>query len=235
VIENIQQLLKLGGNALKNFLLCLYEVVISPKAFFSNLPDDREQQFVQASIFACFISVLNLVIALPVQRILGIRAESTSYLLVDTVLTYGCWFIMGSIFHASARLVGGHARYLSSVTAFLYLTAYQPLGALVSLPVIVITERQVLEEGYPFTYEQRLRMVRTIIDKPGAVVSLFASVCVLIYLLVAAATAFRVVHRVGRFRGFCILLLGTAGVFVFVSLLEIPLMQLFAQAFKMKP
>ncbi len=232
MIENIQELLKLAGDSLKNVLLGIYGVLTGPKSFFTSVRDDSDEQFIQASIFACFISILNLVIALPAQRILHVGVESTSYLILDTVLTYAFWFIGGSLYHAVAKVFGGHASYRKTVMTFLYLTAFQPLSALVTIPFLVVAQGQMMEGGYPIAYEPLMRIARAVLTKPSVIVSMALAYCVMVYFFVASVIAFRVVHRVGWMRGFCIGFFGFVGYQIMAAGLEIPLMQLVWQAFK---
>jgi len=233
MIENIQELLKLGGNSLKNVLLGIYGVLTGPKTFFSSVRDDSDE-FIQASIFACFISILNLVIALPAERILRVNVESKSYLTFDTVLSYAFWFIAGSFYYAVAKVFRGHASYRKTVTTFLYLRAFQPLLVLVSIPFMVVTRGQMMEGRYFFTYAPVMRLLGTALSEQAVIVSKALMWCVIVYFFVASVTAFRVVHRVGRMRGFCIAFFGYAGYLIMEETLETPLMQLVWQAFKIE-
>ena len=193
---------------------------------------DSQEQFIQASIFACFISVLNLVIRLPVYRLIHVGVESTSFLLVDTVFTYAFWFIEGSIFHAAAKLFGGHAHYRKSVITYLYLTAFQPLLCLLGIPFTVVVERRMIEGMYPLTDESLVRLLQEVLERPAVVVSSVLTLSAIVYYFVASVTAFRTVHHLGRLRGFWIVFFGELGCWALAAGVKIPLTQSLSEAFK---
>jgi hypothetical protein len=234
MIEAIHELLKLGGKSLKNFLLCIYRVVLLPKSFFKSIREDSEDQFVQGSIFACFISILNLVIVLPVQRVLHVGVESTSYVIVDTIFTYAMWFLGGSIYHGIARVVRGHGKYRGSVTTFLYLTAFQPITAFVGLPVLVLSQRELMK-GAASPFEVISRIAVDLPNKPAVIISSILGFFSIIYFFVVSVIAYREIHQVGYFRAFLIASLGFLGFQLAVWALEPPTLRLIWEAFPATP
>jgi hypothetical protein len=98
-IKTIQSLLQLSNKTIKNNFIRFLAIIITPRNFFNSIKHNTTDELLNASVFAVFISILNLLIVSPVHRILGIKSESTSYLLIDTIVTLLIWFLCGIIFH----------------------------------------------------------------------------------------------------------------------------------------
>ena len=232
MIENLKAMIDLGGGWLKECVRTLFSVLRSPSDFMLSRTLDGNPALLEASGFAAFVSLLNLVTELPLFRTLGVEAETPSYLVVDTVLTYGFWFLYGSIFHAAARIFRGRGSYQATVVCYLYMTAFVPLQLILTIPGESALRRLLLESKSPPDLEFYQRLAPAVTGSFGAVTSSVIAAAAFSYFFFALVSALRTVHLVGRIRGFFICTAGLIGRVTVFALVEAPTLQLFWQAFR---
>lgn len=230
-IEDIQQLIGLGTELIKENCVTLFSVLAKPQAFYRAASLDTTADLLRASLFAAFNSVLVLVIQTPVYRLLGVETESTAYLMTDTVLTYAAWFLYGSAFHLAAKVLRGRGPYQSSVVAFLYLTAIYPVMAFVLLPSSLLARRVMLQAPDTFSLGFYQALAQSLLASPLALTSLGLATGVGVYFFGCLVLVASRIHGFGWVRG-----LG-AGELAFLGWLAIgltvvaPVDQLFQKAF----
>jgi len=232
MIENVRALIDLGGGWLKDYVRNLVAILRSPREFMRSRDLDAGPTFIDASVFAALVSLLNLVIQIPIYRTLGVNVETPAFILVDTVFTYGFWFIYGSILHGSARLFGGGASYQASVACFLFMSAFRPLILIVTAPSEFVARRMVLDSpdvGGAAFYQ---RALPALASSPRATVLLILALAANCYFFFALVSAFRAVHAVSRIRAFFIVAVGLVGWVAISSLVEVPAFQALWQSFK---
>ncbi len=118
------------GFALES-VVSFVDILFAPRAFFTRLRSVKARGFLKAVGFALSVSIINLIILTPLNKLLGV--ESTlSFLAVDTVITFGFWIMYAVLLHLAVRLVGGSGSGLATMASALYLTAYTPLLLLLS-------------------------------------------------------------------------------------------------------
>jgi hypothetical protein len=230
-IENIQQLFGLGTELLKDNVATLCAVLMKPRAFFAGVSVDTPADVLRASVFAGFISILNLVISTPLLRVAGVEMESTSFLLTDTVLTYAAWFLYGSIFHISAKVLRGQGSYSSSVVAFLYLTAFYPVMGFLGLPAAHVVARPFLQAQDTLNLEFYRDLGPAFVASPAALISFGLASVVGLYFFFALILAARRVHGFGRARGISAGALAFVGYLIISVSVVVPVEQLFRKAF----
>ena len=76
-------------------------ILANPRRFIVSINHPSNEQLIPASIFAAMMSVLNLVITLPLSRLLRVQTESVSYVIADTILTFAFWFLSYGLLTAS--------------------------------------------------------------------------------------------------------------------------------------
>lgn len=230
-IEDIQQLIGLGTELVQESCMTLFSVLAKPQAFYRGTSLETPADFLRASRFAAFTSVLVLVIQTPVFHLLGVQSESTAYLLTDTVLTYAAWFLYGSVMHLAAKALRGQGTYQSSVAGFLYLTAFYPVMAFVLLPSSLLARRVMLRAPDTFSLGFYQALAQPFLASPVALISFGLATGIGFYFFGCLILAARRVHGFGWVRG-----LG-AGVLAFLGWLAIgltvvaPADQLFQKAF----
>lgn len=233
MLSNLKEVIDLGGDWLRNNVRNLFWVIRSPRSFFLSLDLDNDPPVIEAVIFAAFISLLNVVISLPIYRQSGVEAESTAYLLVDTVLSVGYAIICGSAFHAAAAIFRGRRSYQATIVCFLYMTAFSPLITLVSAPAQgVVTRRAAASGENVISVAFYLDFMNEILSSPVTTIGLGFLLVVSIYYFFCMVAAIRVVHQTGRVRAFMITSLGFAATMLLAAFLGITIFQNFWQAFR---
>jgi hypothetical protein len=86
MLDSLKAVLALGGEWLSGNARTLFAILRSPRSFVTSLDLDNDPPLLEASAFAIFISMVNLVIYLPVLRTIGVQAETVTFVLVDSVL-----------------------------------------------------------------------------------------------------------------------------------------------------
>jgi hypothetical protein len=206
--DSIVGFIKENASLLGDNLRRLFRILGSPAAFIASTEHATQEQLLSASIFAILISLLNLVLNVPIFRLLDIEVESTSFLIADTVLTYVFLFLYGSGFHLAARVMQGKGSYTSSVVSFLYLTAFLPVIKVVSIPATAVVTRAIVEGPDTTTLAFQLATAEHLLRSPPAMIGALLMFVVYGWYFVALASVFRVVHCVGAVRGMCIALAG---------------------------
>jgi hypothetical protein len=162
-------LLKLGSDTLKGCFEAWFSVLSAPERFTGSLDLTSNETLTRASVFAVFISLVNLLIQGPVLRSLGVQLETPTYLLVDTVLTYAGFFLAGVLYHLAAKIVRGRGALLGSLVAFLYLTAWKPIGELITTPLVI--EAMPLWVKHSGTREFMSEFSKALADQPELLLS----------------------------------------------------------------
>ena len=230
-IEDIRQLIGLRTELVQVSCMKLFSVLAKPQAFYRESSLETPADFLRASRFAAFTSVLVLVIQTPVFRLLGVQSEGAAYLLTDTVLTYAAWFLYGSVLHLAAKALRGRGTYLSSVAGFLCITAFYPVMAFFLLPSSLLARRVMLQAADAFSLGFYQALAQPFLTSPVALISFGLATGIGSYFFGYLVLTARQVHGFGWVRG-----LG-AGVLAFLGWLAIgltvvaPADQLFQKAF----
>jgi len=223
--EGITALMKENAALVTKNLRYFFRILVSPVEFISSIKHSSSEQLVSATFFAALMSILNLVIALPLFRLLGMNVETTSYFVVDTILTYGFFFIYGSAFHLSAKIFRGKGNYTSSLVSFLYLKAFSPIGMIVGIPLELIFIGGIVNGTD----------IISIMSSPLSfveLISLFSLLLVLSWYLISMVKVFCIVHKLGKTRGSCVVLVGFSLWCLISVLYEFPILQLFYKAYR---
>ena len=206
-------------------------VLSQPRRFMASIQHDSPGALIDASIFAVFISLINLVIMLPAFRLAGVQTDNLTYALVDTVMTLLFWFLYGSVYHVCARLLGGCGTYRSSIVAILYLTAFFAVSSIfvvpLSLRIIPLTTRGL----DPPSFGQLEELAKQLIKTPSLWIPSVLLAATALYRWLCTIGVFMVIHEVGCSRGIVIGLLGSALSWVLFLTVEAPVMQFVIHAF----
>ncbi len=234
MIDSLKELLELGGEWLTRNAQAFFSVVRDPRSFMLSLDFDGNPPILEASMFAVFVSVLNLVIHLPLLRTIGVEAETSSYVLTDTVLTFAFMFVYGSLFHAFAWILRGRGSYLATVVCFLYMTAFFPLLLLVSIPIELFVRRSLIDGASSVSPQMYLEFATEVARSPTLLASVLVTIMAHGYFFFCMVSALRVVHQTGRIRAFLIASWGFGAWIAISTLIELPAFQLFWQASKLR-
>ena len=197
-----------GGAFLRENIFRLYSVLIGPRNFISSIAYDSHEELIRASVFAIFASLLNLVIAGPMLRLLRVETVSLSFLLTDTVFTYVAWLLRASLLHMAAKFLRGHGTYRSSVVAFLYLTVFFPVLLIVSYPLELEIKRALIKHGNALTFQDVMQIVKSLFESPEILIATIIATLGLVYFYGCIVSVYCFIHSVGRIRGIFIGLLG---------------------------
>lgn len=206
MVSSIGDLLKLGSDTLKGCFEAWFSVLSAPERFTGSLDLTSNETLTKASVFAVFISLVNLLIQGPVLRSLGVQLETPTYLLVDTVLTYAGFFLAGVLYHLAAKIVRGRGALLGSLVAFLYLTAWKPIGELITAPLVI--EAMPLWLKHSGTREFMSEFSKALADQPELLFSFALLGIYVLCFVIWGARMFGVVHGLGPFRAFVLSVLG---------------------------
>ena len=133
--KGIPHVAKFGGRTLNSNAVRFIAILAALRNFIKSINHKDDQALIDASVFAVFISVVNLTISLPAYRLANVKADTLTYVLIDTVITLVFWFLYGSVYHLCARLMGGRGTYQSSLVAVLYLTAFTVISGIFTVPL----------------------------------------------------------------------------------------------------
>ena len=231
MVDTFKTVLDLGSQWLLSNVRTLFAILRSPPDFMASQDWDNNPPLVPASTFAVFISMLNLVIHLPQLRTIEVEVESPSFVLADTVLTYGFWFLYGSVFHMAARMLRGHRNYQATLSCFLYMTAFYPIISLVSIPAALFINREMIHGVDTSSLSFYLKISDTLFSRPPMFLSTLLLLLATMYFFFSMVSAMRTVHQVGRFRAFLIAATGFAVMFTTVPFIEAPAVQMLWVAF----
>lgn len=216
--KGIPHVAKFGGRTLKSNAVRFIAILAAPRNFIKSINHKDDQALIDASVFAVFISVVNLTISLPAYRLANVKADTLTYVLIDTVITLVFWFLYGSVYHLCARLMGGRGTYQSSLVAVLYLTAFTVISGIFTVPLSLTAIFWSLESSdAPHLGEWQI-LGNEILKSPTGLI------CTLI-------GGFMIIHEVGRARGIAIGLLGASLSWVVLFTVEKPAIALFWRAF----
>jgi hypothetical protein len=206
MVGSIGDLLKLGSAALKESFEAWFAVLSAPRQFIASLDLASKETLTKASVFAVFISIVNLMIEGPLLRSLGVQIETPAFLLFDTVFTYAGFFLIAVLYHLAATIVRGRGTLLASVIAFLYLTAWKPIGALVSAPLGIHTTSLWLK--HPVNREFGDEFARTLLQQPDLFFNLAIYGVYVACFVIWGARMFGVVHDLKPLRATALSVLG---------------------------
>lgn len=229
--EGIKELVSLGGQTHERNFVQFFAILARPRSFVKSIDHDRPAALIGAATFAVFVSVVNLAIMLPAFRLANIQADTSAYILFDTVITFIFWFLYGTLYHLCARLVKGRGSYRSSMVAYLYLTAFNVISGVFALPASLTVIPWTLQSADVPTLGQWESLGRSLFQSPATVICSLLSSATVIYLWICRIGAFMIVHQVGRAKGLSIGLLGAGLSLVIFLAVEKPVVQLFWQAF----
>ena len=229
--KGIPHVAKFGGRTLKSNAVRFIAILAAPRNFIKSINHKDDQALIDASVFAVFISVVNLTISLPAYRLANVKADTLTYVLIDTVITLVFWFLYGSVYHLCARLMGGRGTYQSSLVAVLYLTAFTVISGIFTVPLSLTAIFWSLESSdAPHLGEWQILGNEILRSPTGLICTLMISATIL-YRWICTIGVFMIIHEVGRARGIAIGLLGASLSWVVLFTVEKPAIALFWRAF----
>ena len=179
-------------------------VLAGPRSLLREVDHHSDHAFIGASLFAAFISVVNLIINIPVYRLANIQADSFTYGLIDTVITFVFWFLYGSIYHLGAKLFGGLGTYQSSIVMFLYLTAFTVIAGIFTLPMSLKAISWSLGSSDVPSVSEWQALGEQILESPTGLICTFLSSSVLTYRWICTIAVFMLIHKVSLAKGILI-------------------------------
>lgn len=182
-------------------------------------------------MFAIFISVVNLIISLPAYRLANIKADTLTYVLIDTMITFVFWFLYGSVYHLCARLIGGRGTYQSSIVAVLYLTAFTVISGIFTLPLTLAAISWSLESSDAPALSEWQILGNQILKSPTGLICTLLISATLLYRWICTIGVFMIIHEVSRARAIFICLLAASLSWVVLLTVEKPATALFWRAF----
>jgi hypothetical protein len=229
--KGIQDVVKLGGKTLKSNAVRFIAVLAGPRNFIKSIDHKADHALIDASVFGIFISVVNLTINLPAYRLANVKADTLTYVLTDTVITFVFWFLYGSVYHLCARLVGGRGTYQSSIVAVLYLTAFTVISGIFSLPLSLTAISWSLESSDVPSLSQWQILGNQILQSPTGLICALLSSATILYRWICTIGVFMIIHEVGRAKAIFICLLAASLSWVVLFTVEKPATALFWRAF----
>jgi TIR domain/Yip1 domain len=232
IAAEIQKWDKGTPNVIKRNVARFIAVLARPRSFIRSIDYNAEHTLIDASVFAVFISVIELIMVLPAYRLANIKADTLTYVLIEIITTLVFWFLYGSVYHLCARLIGGRGTYQSSIVAFLYLTAFVVIGAIFSLPVAPKTISFGLETSLaPSRLSQWGTFSEQMLQSPTGLICNLLILATALYRWICTIGVFMIIHEVGRLKGVFIGLLGAALSWVVFIYIQKPAMDLLWRAF----
>ena len=106
--KGIQDVAKIGGKTLKSNAVRFIAVLAGPRNFFKSIDHQADHALIDASVFAIFISVVNLIISLPAYRLANIKTEyfDVCFDRYDDYLRF-LVLVQLQVYHFCARLIKG--------------------------------------------------------------------------------------------------------------------------------
>jgi hypothetical protein len=230
-VEDAKALVEVGGTWIGHGAATLLRVLRAPVAFVRSLDLD-DPPVRDAALFAVFISLLSLVLYIPVFRMLGVEVETTSFVLIDTVVTFAFWFVQATIVHTVARLLGVRGRTLqATLVVFLYLTAFMPIQMLIFAPFSLVVRRWMIDDGDVRQIFDPGLVLRLVGESPAVAVSVAVGIVFGTALVIVYAASFRAAYRIGWTRAFAIIILSLLATMAWAAAVEHPVQQMMFRAF----
>lgn len=227
--ENFVQMIRDCGN---RYLFMGYQILSNHKQFFNSRNLETTEEFIAASKFSAFVSILNLMIALPYLRSSGVQVENSYFIIIDTVIAYAFFFLSGAIFHITAKLLLCKGSLQGSVTVFLYLTAFMPVLSLLSIPLGFALHGPLTRMGGSISPEFALQFVEHNADNLLLQISFLVAMGFCVFYLKVLCSGYRIQYAVGRIRAFSIVFMGSIGLFVTSVYIVNPVNALFHKSFQ---
>lgn len=229
--KGIQDVARIGGKTLKSNAVRFIAVLAGPRNFIKSIDHQADHALIDASVFAIFISVVNLIISLPAYRLANIKADTLTYVLIDTMITFVFWFLYGSVYHLCARLIGGRGTYQSSIVAVLYLTAFTVISGIFTLPLTLAAISWSLESSDAPALSEWQILGNQILKSPTGLICTLLISATLLYRWICTIGVFMIIHEVSRARAIFICLLAASLSWVVLLTVEKPATALFWRAF----
>ena len=229
--KGIQDVARIGGKTLKSNAVRFIAVLAGPRNFIKSIDHQADHALIDASVFAIFISVVNLIISLPAYRLANIKADTLTYVLIDTMITFVFWFLYGSVYHLCARLIGGRGTYQSSIVAVLYLTAFTVISGIFTLPLTLAAISWSLESSDAPALNEWQILGNQILKSPTGLICTLLISATLLYRWICTIGVFMIIHEVSRARAIFICLLAASLSWVVLLTVEKPATALFWRAF----
>ena len=156
------------GPILKELVLQFARIISNSDKFISGLRPRTSEDVIQALIFAAFTSFLNFLIW---SMLLNVELK-TLMLLTDTFITFLFWISYGLFFHIGAKLLKGKGTWQSSLSCYLYLTAFIPIISFVSVPHEVFRQELMQNDAVPGTVEWANLVKNRLLESPFSVDSI---------------------------------------------------------------
>lgn len=206
-------------------------VLSQPRKFIASIQHNTAHALTDASLFAVFVNIVNLLIMLPAFRFSGVQADSLTYALIDTVTTFIFWLLYGSVYHVSARLIGGRGTYRSSIVAVLYLTAFFAISSIFTVPLSLKIISVSLQGLDPPTISEMGKVGVQLVETPTGLICSLLLVATALYRWVCTIGVFMIIHDVSRLKGVLIGLVGSSISWILFLMVESPVMQLVLRVF----
>lgn len=100
----------------------LYRVLTEGPAFVDAIDHGARKEVARAVRYAVFLSLLGVVLVFPALKAAGVNF-SVPYLIVDTVMSVTCIFLLGLMNHGVAKLLRGKASIQSSIVITVYISS----------------------------------------------------------------------------------------------------------------
>ncbi|EMK3316880.1 hypothetical protein V8043_004357 [Vibrio vulnificus] len=230
-IKTVEEIIGIFRKFASPYLVTFYEVIFRPNDFIVNRDLNSSSGFFAASQFGIFVSVLNLLLVYPSLRIAGVVVENPYFLLVDTIMTYVFFFLYGMFFHAFAKLLFGKGNLQSSVTAFLYCTAFFPLFAFFSLPMDFAIRQYLIKHNGSYESLLTTEVRNLFVDNPAIVIATVLSVVVLMFYFKNLCLIYSKIHNFGMFRACLSVLGGVISWLAISSLFSLPIASMVHKSF----
>lgn len=229
IIKTTQEVITIIGRFISNCFVRFIKIIINPSEFIASRPIDQPSELLSASLFGIFTSLINILVIVPVFRLLKINAGNSTFLAVTTLtryvsLRYISFFLYGSWLHISAKAIRGKATFQSSVIAVLYMTAYY------SFLLIIIC---FLMFCNPIGF-QHLEFQHVIASTNYKLYYTIANSCILIYFIFfiyRLASVFRRIHNIGWVRVLLLLVFGIIGCICIDRFINFPIRFLLFKSF----
>ena len=209
-IKNIQDLISIGGQTLKNFLTKFYALIITPNNFLNSLKHDTTDELLNASKFSFFIIIINLSIISPLYRTMGIKIESTSYLLTHTILTFSIWMLYAIIFHLIAKVFRGTALLQSTMCIFLYLSAFFPIIRILSLPITKLSMDMIVSNN-PIQFEFYIIFFKTLLNSSVLIGSFVLHIIGLLWYSICTIIGIKIINNFNYVKSSIVFFIGFIG------------------------
>ena len=221
-----------GSNLFRSW----YAVVAKGHKAFRTVDLKSEEAFYFALRFMLYMAAVAIILEVPVAASLGLKYDSTGYIVSTMALYAITWIVDSVIFHYSMRIFGGKVELRESVSVFCFLTAFVPLIEILQLPIRRFLFQLFFSNAQgPIPDPSFLSSFLSSLSPYELVVFLclyVAQFLVGVYFLVVVYQSLRVIHRLTVFRGIAAFLTGIVGILVYVFIFEIPTGRIIESAFK---